>query len=265
MEFSTPETSEKAKGAELDGEESLVIQKINKEVEAIKDRFKTEEQLLTEKLEREKELLDQKVVDDEEREALKLELAQEYVDNLEAIEQEARDKKLEAEKKLNDEIAKAESIAQRDKIKQTRVDDKIARDSARRDENIARNAMALASLVFEDNKAVSAGIAFVNTAQGVTKALSEKDFVSAALIAATGAVQISNILGASKGGGSVSSVPSKPIVEPDFIQDTTDLDFTDSNSSGSATNLITFNTDTGDQLVDAIADALNKGQAEGRF
>ena len=265
VQFAAPESSEQGQGNDADGGESKVIQQLNKEVEAIKDRFKTEEQLLTEKLQRESDLLDQKVVDDQEREALKLELKQEYVDNLESIEQEARDKKLEAEKKLNNEIAKAERIAQRDKTKQARVEDKIARDSARRDENIARNAMALASLVFEDNKAVSAGIAFVNTAQGVTKALSEKDFVSAALIAATGAVQISNILGASKGGGTLSSVPSKPIVEPDFIQDTTELDFTDSSADGSTTNVITFNTETGDELVDAIAGALNKGQREGRF
>ena len=126
--------------------------------------------------------------------------------------------------------------------------------------------MALASLVFEDSKGVSAGIALMNTAEGVTAALAKYDYAGAALIAATGAAQISSILGASKaGGGSVSSVSAPTASQQGFEAETSILDVSASTDSGSSTQSISFATDSGDELIDAIANALNKGQTEGRF
>ena len=77
---------------------------------------------------------------------------------------------------------------------------------------------------------------------------------------------MSSSKGGGGGGGGGISAPSAPVpAQPDFKQDNAELEFTDSSAGGSVTNSITFNTETGDELVDAIANALNKGQKEGRF
>ncbi len=267
VDLSAPEQAlNQSEGIVANEEESPVIQKINKEVEAIKDRFKTETELLTEKLEREKELLDNEIVNEEERNALKLELEQEYQDNLTAIKNEAIQARVDKEKEVQDQLAKAEKLAQRDKAKQDKLDKKIDADKLSLKENNARQAIALASLVFEDSKAVSAGIAFINTAEGVTAALAKQNYVGAALTAATGAAQQIAILGASPGGGSSAPTPpSQAPTQPDFQADTEALELTDSTLGGSTTNEIRFATDSGDEIIDAIASALNKGQSEGRF
>ena len=112
----------------------------------------------------------------------------------------------------------------------------------------------------------------MDTAAGVQRAFADSPFWVAvgqsAVIVANGVAQLSNIQSASKGGGSISGGGGgggASSQQPDFQQDSTGLDFTDSDASGSTTNTITFSTDTGDELVDAIANALNKGQKEGRF
>jgi hypothetical protein len=73
--------------------------------------------------------------------------------------------------------------------------------------------------------------------------------------------------GSSSGGGSVGSI-SAPTPEPqsvkDFEQETARLEVSDSTSDGSAVQTINFATDSGDDLIDAIAAALNKAQTEGR-
>jgi hypothetical protein len=123
----------------------------------------------------------------------------------------------------------------------------------------------LAGLVFEDNKAISAGIALVNTAQGVTKALSIQNYAGAAITAAMGAAQISSILGASRGGGStVSGGSGSAPAQEAFQPETTSLELSSADSGGSQAQTINFGTDSGDDLIDAIAAALNKAKIEGR-
>ena len=250
-----------------DEEDSPVIKKINREVEAIKDRFKTEQELLEKKFEEENALLDVEIANIIERDALKLGLLSEFEANSAKIKSDARQKELDAKDKEEAKRKKEQNKLDKDKEKLNKTEDKNAKDNAKRDGQFADDAMALASLVFADNKAVSAGIALVNTGEGITAALAKQNYAGAALTAAIGAAQISSILGASKGGGSVSSVAAvaPTTQQPDFEQDSLGLDFTDSDASGSVTNSITFNTETGDELVDAIANALNKGQKEGRF
>ena len=146
------------------------------------------------------------------------------------------------------------------------IDDKNAKDNAKRDERFADNAMAIASLVFEDNKAISAGIAFVNTAQGVTKALASQDYSGAALTAVVGAAQISSILGASKGGGGSVSAPAAPAQasQQDFQADTTGLDVGISTAGGSQEIRVVMVDGSGNDLVTFISEAqqdnLERGQ-----
>ena len=176
------------------------------------------------------------------------------------------DKEQEAEKARLKKSKKGIEKLGKDKETQNKTEEKGEKDKNKMLESNARSAMDLAAFVFEDNKAISAGIALTNTAEGVTAALAKQNYAGAALTAAMGAAQISSILSASKGGGTPTPVQSSVSPsEPDFVQDTEVLQLTDSTASGSGTNEIRFATDSGDELVDAIANALNKGQREGRF
>lgn len=231
-------------------------------LQAIRDRFKTEEELLKEKLDTELALVG-------ENQELQLQLLSEFEENSALIKLEAREKERSAIEKEEAKAKKAKDKLEKDKKKLSDAEDKITKDNAKRDAKFASDAMSLASLVFEDNKAVSAGIALVNTSQGVTKALAVQDYAGASLTAAMGAAQISAILGASKGGGSVSSVggssqQSQPI-QQDFQAETAGLDLSSATGSGSTSGEIRFATDTGDQLIDLLAEGLNRGREEGRF
>ncbi len=137
-------------------------------------------------------------------------------------------------------------------------------------------ASILSTAYFEDNKALNAGLIVADTAAGVMMAFRSASnpyeaYANAAIIAATGLAQLSNLNSASKGGGNISSggssgaTTSAPTSQPDFVPETDTLEFTDSTSGGSQTQTIRFASDTGDALVDAIAEALNKGRTDGRF
>ena len=136
-----------------------------------------------------------------------------------------------------------------------------------------KSASILSNEFLEENKAVNAGLIVADTATGVMRAFATSSniyegFANAAIVAATGVVQLSNALGASKGGGSVSSGGSSSQQaapqQQDFQPELSSLELTDSTDSGSATTTINFGTDSGDELIDAIASALNKAQREGR-
>ena len=227
-------------------------------IQAIADRFKSEEELLNQKLENELLIIGENA-------ELKEALYEEHLNNLLALDQKSEDEKLAIKAEADLKAQEQADKLKKDKDKQKGIDDKIKADNAKLDERMAQDAMTLAMLVFQDNKAVSAGIAAVNTAEGITKALSKENYASAAVIAATGALQISTILSASKGGGSVSSVSSSvPTTQESFQPETTSLELSDSSESGSSAQTINFGTDSGDDLIDAIAAALNKAQIEGR-
>ena len=109
--------------------------------------------------------------------------------------------------------------------------------------------------------------AFMNTAEGVTDALAEQNYPSAALIAATGAVQIAAILSSSPNspGGSSVSTPSAPPPsqqQPDFQPETSSLEFTDTTNTGQTTFNLTV--PDGDEIGQALANWINKAQTEGR-
>lgn len=124
---------------------------------------------------------------------------------------------------------------------------------------------SVSTLLFDDNKNAGRAMAFVNTAVGVTKALSAYDYAGAAAIALAGAAQVAAISSTSKdGGGGSIATPTAPTRDSDFQQETSSLDFSDSSAGGSQATTINFGTDSGDDIIDAIAAALNKAQAEGR-
>lgn len=256
------ENAESLKGGEIgglagvDGEVSGLG--TGDEIQAIADRFKTEEELLVEKLEREREIIgDDKL--------LRLELEDEFIENMIAIDERYAEEKARAKE---DEKKQAEKI-QKEKDKQARLDEKALSKKNKDEQKFADDSVNLALMVFGENKAISATAAFINTAEGVTKALSKQDYAGAALTAATGAVQISSILSSSPGTtGSTGSIgsSSSQTQEDSFTQDVgSDLEIRESTSSGTTQARISFADDSGDDIIDAIAKALNKGQSEGRY
>lgn len=130
----------------------------------------------------------------------------------------------------------------------------------------------LGNTFLEDNKAINAGLIVADTAAGIMKALATSSniyegFANAAVVGAMGIAQLSNVLSASKGGGSVSSASSSSTsdsTQQAFQPETTSLELSDATTGGSSAQTINFGTDSGDDLIDAIAAALNKAQSEGR-
>ena len=227
------------------------------ELQAIEDSFKTESELLLQKYERDKEVLDQEVIDIEERNELKLQLKEQLESGLSDIE-EKKEKEKEKEKAKQ---------AKKD-LKLSKIEDKNKKDSEKLEEQQARNSMMLAELVFKDNKEVSAGIAFVNTAQGITKALAVQDYAGAALTGVLGAAQISAILGAGKGGGSApgvsSSGPSQSPQQTDFAPETSSLELTEQvEGEGVTTTRLIISTDDGTDIFDTFARGINENNRNG--
>ena len=130
-------------------------------------------------------------------------------------------------------------------------------------------AQILNSALFGDNKLVAAGLIVADTATAIMKSLSINpfDYGNVAVLAATGLVQLSNALGASKGGGSTSSASggsSSGLTpqQPDFQPETSSLELSDSTEGGSQSINITV--PDGDEIGQAIANWLTKAQSEGR-
>lgn len=224
------------------------------DIEAIANRFKDEEQLLADKLERELEMVG-------ENKELRLQLDNEYWMNVAILDQDAADKKA-----------------------------KLLKNSAKTEEKIQKNQMALAgrtastllstSLSTQEKlfSVVKDGAASAIEAHGLTaaaKALAELGPIAGAPVAAS-TIAWSQVaagvvralpLGGSSGGGSAPSGSSSPTpnsTQQAFQPETTSLELSDASESGSSAQTINFGTDSGDDLIDAIANALNKAQIEGR-
>jgi hypothetical protein len=135
-----------------------------------------------------------------------------------------------------------------------------------------RAGMAVANAFFEENKAINAGLIIAETATGIQKslAINPYDWANPALIAATGAVNLANALGATKGGGSISgggggggaAIVNQP---SDFQQETSSLELTEQTvGEGSNTVRVVIGTDDGNNLIDTIGQQLEVARSEGR-
>jgi len=224
-------------------------------ISAIEDRFKTEEELLRQKLEKELEIVG-------ENNELRLALEEEYLENLLNLQLKADEEAAQAKDKQEKDREKRQNKLDREKAKQKKVEDKIAKDNQVRDKQAADAAISVASMVFEDNKAVSAGIAAVNTARAITEVM--PNYAMAAVVAATGAAQIAAILGASKGGGSAPTVAAQPPQQEEFTPETSTLDVTEQDAGGGTQTMrVIISDDSGNDYLDAIANGLTERQVNG--
>jgi len=221
------------------------------DIESIADRFKDEEQLLADKLKRELEMVG-------ENKELRLALDDEYWMNVAILDQNAEDKRTALSKKSHSEESKRELLRRNSLLS-------IASSLAGGNEKIAK-------AIFVVSKGLAAADVFVNTQRASMRALADLGPIAgppvAASIQASGHLSMAAIAASTIGGLSNSSgSPSLSTPDPTqtaFQPETTSLELSNSSESGSSAQTINFGTDSGDDLIDAIANALNKAQIEGR-
>jgi len=243
--------------------ESPIDVKLQKELEALIDSLKTQEELLADKLARDKELLDAAVPDLEERKALLLEIEQRFSEEIAAIEQERVDKKQAI-------IDKAEKAAAKEKAKQDKaagkLKDSLNKAEEKGKEELIGNAKILNQTLFDDNKAIGAGIIVAETAQNVVTSVKNSGGIpwglpSGVAAAAMGLAQLANLKGAGKGGGSISAGGGggSTVVIPgsDEEIETSTLELTERSELGQQNITITFVAADGDEVLEAIANGLN--------
>lgn len=127
---------------------------------------------------------------------------------------------------------------------------------------------ALSEQYMEDNKGVRSALVVMDTAAAITRAYAESNFWvatgQAVVLAANGLVQLSNIKGASKGGGTISAGGASPAATAppqDFQQETSSLELSEATAGGAQTLNITI--PDGDEFGEAIANWLKKAQITG--
>lgn len=135
-------------------------------------------------------------------------------------------------------------------------------------QNAIRAGMALNTALFDDNKAVAAGLIVADTATAIVKSLSINpyDYVNVGIIAATGAVNLANALGATKGGGGISSSgggggTSSPQQES-FTPETSSLSVTEQSEEGvrSFTLVLQDGRSLGEVVMSDIEEATRQGR-----
>jgi hypothetical protein len=146
------------------------------------------------------------------------------------------------------------------------------KDRLKNQQQFLKAGSILANTFFEDNKAIQGAFIIAQTAAGIARQFADLPFPAAlatsAVVAATGIAQLAALNSATPGGGSISApaggAPSAPAQES-FTPETTGLELSEATAAGGDVLRIEFATDTGDNLMDAIATSLNEGQKRGQF
>lgn len=242
------ENANRLRGGQIGGEDGDPLPEgglgTGDEIQEIEDRFKLEEELLAEKLARELEMIGENL-------ELRRKLTDEFASNIQVME-------FKREKERGKEVDKEK------KDEKDRYDYKIDQASG-----FVYAAQILNSTIGGDNKILAAGLIVADTATAVMKSLSMNpyDYANVAVLVATGIAQLANVgssspSGASSGGSGGSSIGPQQSREPDFIQESSSLEFTDTTDTGQATFNLTV--PDGDLIGEAIASWLSKAQSEGR-
>ena len=263
------EDARSLKGGEIGGETGEGVDTgtgTGDQRQAIADRFATEEELLVTKLERELQIIG-------ENDDLKAELEQEFFDN--AIERlEAYEKE---KKKITENSAKTKiSIDEKRQKTEQSLESKNVQSLMSIASSVLGQSEGIGKALFLGSQALALSEKFVNTQAASIKALTiDPTGILSAKVQTAGNISMAAIAATTIGGlagggdsgisGISSSQSSSEPAQQDFQAQTSSLDLTDSSAGGSTQQTITFGSDTGDDLVNAIAEALNKGMSEGRF
>jgi hypothetical protein len=148
---------------------------------------------------------------------------------------------------------------------ETEAGEKAAAKKLNQQQTGIRAGMALNTLLFEDNKAIAAGLIVADTAAAIMASLKIQPFnyVNVGLLAATGAVQVANALSSSKGGGGSLSAPTAaPQQSPQ--QSFNDQGTTITNLSDGEMTTQRMVIEFSDELVDVLSRQIQKSQSDGR-
>ena len=143
------------------------------------------------------------------------------------------------------------------KDNELKADKKINKQKISDQQNYVSIAGSLSTLMFNDDKDAASATAFINTAVGVTAALSKQDYAGAVAIGLAGAVQIASINSTSKGSSGASVTTPNAPAQQNFEPETAGLEVTESTSTGSTTSDVRLGTNTPDDIIEQIAEALN--------
>jgi len=255
------EAQYKEKLAELNSDNSL---------DSIRDRYKSEETLLQEKFERELEMIGE---DDE----LKKERKAQFIEDMAALDQKYLDEKTEAEQDAADDLLANAKKAAKEEAKIEKLKADIAGRVA---QTLLSGSMSTQEKLFSIVKDSAAGQIEAYGLTAAAKSLAELGPIAGPPVAASqitwsqvaaGIVRSLPLGGGGSGGGGGSAVgggaaaAAQQPPQENFVPDSTSLAITDSTASGSTQGRISFSDDSGDDILDAIARGLNKGQSEGRF
>ena len=244
----------KGKGGEIDAT-IPTSEAQQKALDDLINRLKTEEQLLGEQYVKDLEAAAG-------QKELLLEIEKRYLEDVEALRDEADEKERERLQEQNDYYA--DILKQQGQIDKENVDaiEKGNKDKSKSEEAYLDAAITTGNALFEDNKAVKAGLVVVDTAAGISKAFAELPYPAAlaasASIAATGVAQLAAIQSASKGGGSTSAaVPAEQVDETPPTLEAQNTDLNNSNQT------ITIRFDETTELGVAFNNAIQQAQQDG--
>jgi hypothetical protein len=263
------EDARSLKGGEIGGETGEGVDTgtgTGDQIQAIADRFASEEELLAQKFERELEIIG-------ENDSLKLSLQDEYDQNVIAMAEKLENEK----KKIAENSAKTKiSIDEKRQKTEQSLESKNVQSLMSIASSVLGQSEGIGKALFLGTQALALSETFVNTQAASIAALkTDPTGILSAKVQTAGNISMAAIAATTIGGlagggdsgisGISSSQSSSEPAQQDFQAQTSSLDLTDSSAGGSTQQTITFGSDTGDDLVNAIAEALNKGISEGRF
>lgn len=134
-----------------------------------------------------------------------------------------------------------------------------------------RAGMALNTALFNDNKAIAAGLIVADTATAITRslAINPYDYINVGIIAATGAANLANALSSSKGGGTISSSSSSSgsssgAATTATEADTSTLEVSEQTETGVTEVRLVITDESGNEFLDGIASGLEERTRQGR-
>ncbi|AUR90485.1 coil containing protein [Vibrio phage 1.144.O._10N.286.45.B3] len=227
----------------------------NSDLDELIDGLKTEEQIRGEQYAKDLETAAGHA------ELLK-EIERQYLEDVRMMREEAAAKD---QARLDEQTSYyADILKQQGKIDAENVSaiEKGSKDKSKSEEAYLDAAITTGNALFEDQKAIKAGLVVVDTAAGISKAFAELPYPAAlaasASIAATGVAQLAAITSASKGGGSTSSaVPAESL--PDEVPE---LEAQNSDLNGS-NQTVTIRFDESTELGVAFNNAIERSRQDG--
>ena len=260
------------------------IERIKARLEAFEDSEKTQLELLEERFRKESELIANNIKDHEVKQEMLKELDEEYLESKRELAlsekerlEEERDADIDEQRALyeGELISYQEFLKRKKKIDDSfrKAEETLDKIKVKKDGVSAKQGIAVAKAanreLFEDNKAVNAGLIVADTAATIMSEYKTGGWAGAALAAVTGALQLAANESASVGGGSVATPGSGGATitnqQSDFVPETSSLDVVDQDFDiGTRDIKITISDESGKTFVETIGQELEVARNEGR-